>query len=71
MRVGVDNENELLALVERVQELENKGHIKLTGIYTHFACADSEDTTTTQNQLASFNQWVNNLNFSIESSYLF
>ncbi|NGQ96029.1 alanine racemase [Brevibacillus sp. SYP-B805] len=50
-RLGVRTEEELLALVER---LTQSPALAWTGIFTHFACADEEDTRHVQQQHSRF-----------------
>jgi alanine racemase len=52
-RIGVTDEQQLLALYEKVQLHEN---VMVEGIFTHFATADEEDTTYFENQLTKFKQ---------------
>ncbi len=52
-RIGVTDEQQLLALYEKVQLHEN---VMVEGIFTHFATADEEDTTYFENQLSKFKQ---------------
>lgn len=50
-RIGVRTQAELLALVTRLQSAAN---LRWTGIFTHFACADEEDTTHVRGQYERF-----------------
>ncbi|USG66343.1 alanine racemase [Brevibacillus ruminantium] len=50
-RLGVRTSDELLSVVEA---LEKTPYLKWTGVFTHFACADEEDTTHTIEQHRSF-----------------
>ncbi len=52
-RIGCRNADEVLAVLH---ELENSPHVKLTGAFTHFADADSDNDSFTRLQLERFNQ---------------
>lgn len=57
-RIGYrPNEQSINELV-KVNQLSN---IKIEGIFTHFACADMEDKTSTNHQFADFMNFVNEL----------
>lgn len=50
-RLGVRTDEELLALAARI---EASSHLRWTGIFTHFACADEADTAHAEAQHARF-----------------
>ncbi|WP_232699914.1 alanine racemase [Brevibacillus daliensis] len=52
-RIGVREEEEVLKLVERIN---SSAGIEWAGIFTHFACADEEDTTHVTEQHVRFQQ---------------
>lgn len=54
-RLGIREEHELKQIINYLQEHQHH-HIKLTGVYTHFATADEADTAYFKQQLATFEQ---------------
>lgn len=57
-RIGAKSREELRALLLMMQELKN---IRLTGAFTHFACADDVSADYTLDQLHRFNGFVEEL----------
>lgn len=54
-RIGVSPDEKGLAFVKAVRELPG---IKITGLFTHFSCADMEDKTYTEEQMERFDFFV-------------
>ncbi len=57
-RLGFQPTGENLAAVQRIAKLPN---LTIQGIYTHFACADSEDRTFTHTQYERYKKFVDAL----------
>jgi len=54
-RIGITPDEEGIGFIQKV--LDTPG-IKLEGIFTHFACADSADLTSSKEQIRSFREFV-------------
>lgn len=55
-RIGITPDEEGIGFIQKV--LDTPG-IKLEGIFTHFACADSSDLTSAKEQIRRFREFVN------------
>lgn len=55
-RIGVTDEQQLLAIFEEAQYSEQ---VVIEGLFTHFATADEEDTSYFEKQLKKFNEMLN------------
>ncbi|RDW16612.1 alanine racemase [Oceanobacillus chungangensis] len=56
-RIGINNKEDAHALVESI----NSEYVRLEGVFTHFADADSLDPTYTEQQFSRFNEIVTHL----------
>lgn len=57
-RIGFFCNKESVEIVKRINDLPN---IYIEGIFSHYACADCEDRTTTHKQTAVFKDFIKNL----------
>ena len=57
-RIGFIPSQESFDIIKKIYELEN---ITISGIYTHFACADMTDKTMTKNQIEIFDKFCKKL----------
>jgi len=56
-RLGVLPENGF----DFIKLIDTKNHLRLEGLFTHFACADEPNKTATQNQIRQFDKVLNQL----------
>lgn len=57
-RIGFIPSDESYEIIKKIYELEN---VTISGIYTHFACADMTDKTMTYNQIEIFDKFCERL----------
>lgn len=55
-RIGIEPTEESVEIIKEINELEN---IKIDGMFTHFACADSKNKTSVNRQIERFTDFVN------------
>lgn len=59
-RIGIRSEQELLALYQTIQSIDN---MEINGIFTHFATADEEETTYFNQQVQLFEKCLSEMPF--------
>jgi len=57
--------------LELIDKIEKSKHLKLEGVFTHFACADEKNNPYTSQQLSKFNEIVNQIKQKINRPLIF
>lgn len=60
-RIGFQSENESIEKIKKISELPN---LEIDGIFTHFACADSKDTSSCNKQKQNFLDFLKEIELS-------